>query len=161
MARSNYIDLPCGSEATARLRVTGENPECGFPQNPVETRARTHDILASGWPMNTINREELRQKIDRRDQFTLINCLDEWMFREKRIPGSIRFEKAFFQTLNPKGELIVYCSNPGCTNSVMVYHQFVEHGFQNVWHYPGGIADWEDGGYQFEGEGVQRKQSSA
>jgi rhodanese-related sulfurtransferase len=107
--------------------------------------------------MNTINREELRQKIDRRDEFTLINCLDEWMFREKRIPGSIRFEKAYFQTLNPKGELIVYCSNPGCTASVMVYHQFVERGFQNVWHYPGGIADWEDGGYPFEGEGVNQK----
>jgi rhodanese-related sulfurtransferase len=34
----------------------------------------------------------------------------------------------------------------------MVYHQFVEHGFQNVWHYPGGIADWEDSGYPMEGE---------
>ena len=104
--------------------------------------------------MNIINREELKQKLDQRTQFTLVNCLDEWMFREKRIPGSIRFEKVFFQTLNPKGEIIVYCSNPGCTASVMVYHQFVEHGFQNVWHYPGGIADWEDGGFPMEGEHV-------
>jgi rhodanese-related sulfurtransferase len=108
--------------------------------------------------MNTINREELKQKLDRREDFMLINCLDEWMFREKRIPGSIRFERTFLTTLNPKGEVIVYCSNPGCTASVLVYQQFVENGFQNVWHYPGGIADWEDGGYPFEGEAAQRRQ---
>ena len=109
--------------------------------------------------MNTINREELKQKLDGREEFTLVNCLDEWMFREKRIPGSIRFERAFLNTLNPKGEVIVYCSNPGCTASVLVYQQFTEHGFQNVWHYPGGIADWEDGGYPFEGESAQRQQA--
>ena len=128
-------------------------------ENAVETHAGVHDI----WPaiavlMNTISREELKQKLDGREEFTLVNCLDEWMFREKRIPGSIRFERAFLGTLNPKGEVIVYCSNPGCTASVLVYHQFVEHGFQNVWHYPGGIADWEDGGYPFEGEGIVGKE---
>ena len=109
--------------------------------------------------MNTINREELKQKLDRSEEFTLVNCLDEWMFREKRIPGSIRFERTILTTLNPKGEVIVYCSNPGCTASVLVYQQFAEHGFQNVWHYPGGIADWEDGGYPFEGESAQRQQA--
>ena len=125
----------------------------------METRAGVHDI----WPaiavlMNTITREELKQKLDGREEFTLVNCSDEWMFREKRIPGSIRFERAVLNTLNQKGEVIVYCSNPGCTASVLAYHQFVEHGFQHVSHYPGGIADWEDGGYPFEGEGVARKE---
>jgi rhodanese-related sulfurtransferase len=130
-------------------------PRSRSPQNALERRSRA-DEISSGQDglMNIINREELKQKLDQRGQFTLVNCLDEWMFREKRIPGSIRFEKAFFEKLNPKEEVIVYCSNPGCTASVLVYHQFVEHGFQNVWHYPGGIADWEDGGYPMEGEHV-------
>ena len=105
--------------------------------------------------MNTINREELKLKLDQKQDFTLVNCLDEWMFREKRIPGSIRFERAFLKTLNPKAEIIVYCSNPGCTASVLVYQQFEENGFQNLRHYPGGIADWEDGGYPFEGDHVR------
>ena len=108
--------------------------------------------------MNTITREELKQKLDRGEEFTLVNCLEEWMFLKKRIPGSIRFERSFLKTLNPKGEVIVYCSNPECTASVLVYQQFVEQGFQNVWHYPGGIADWEDGGYHFEGEEAQQKE---
>ena len=106
--------------------------------------------------MNRITREELKRKLDQREELKLVNCLDEWMFREKRIPGSIRFERHILETLNPKELVIVYCSNPGCTASVLVYQQFVERGFQNVWHYPGGIADWEDGGYPFEGERVRQ-----
>jgi rhodanese-related sulfurtransferase len=102
--------------------------------------------------MNKITREELKEKLDRGENFKLLNCLDEWAFRIKRIPGSVLFEKHALETLNPKEEIVVYCSNPGCTASVLVYQQFVEHGFQNVWHYAGGIADWEDGGYPFEGE---------
>jgi rhodanese-related sulfurtransferase len=108
--------------------------------------------------MNVITREKLKEKLDQTGEFKLINCLDEWMFREKHIPGSIRFHRDLLKTLNQKQEIIVYCSNPGCTASVLVYQQFVQQGFQNVWHYPGGIADWEDGGYPFDGEGIQRTQ---
>jgi len=104
--------------------------------------------------VNRITREQLKEKIEQKQEFRLINCLDEWMFREKRIPGSIRFERSFLNTLNPKEEIIVYCSNPGCTASVLVYQQFNEHGFQNLWHYAGGIAEWEDAGYPFESDRV-------
>ena len=143
------------SDLAFNLRPEPERARTRFPQNALERRSRADETsFGQDGLMNIINREELKQKLEQRGEFTLVNCLDEGMFREKRIPGSIRFEKVFFQTLNPKGEIIVYCSNPGCTASVMVYHQFVEHGFQNVWHYPGGIADWEDSGYPMEGEHV-------
>ena len=111
--------------------------------------------------MNRITREDLKEKLDQREEFKLVNCLDEWMFREKRIPGSIRFERHILETLNPKEEVIVYCSNPGCTASVLAYQQFVERGFQNVWHYAGGIADWEDAGYPMEGDRATQKRSDA
>jgi thiosulfate/3-mercaptopyruvate sulfurtransferase len=111
--------------------------------------------------MNRISREELKEKLDGGQDFKLVNCLDDWAFRGKRIPGSIHFQRQVLETLDPKEEIIVYCSNPGCTASVLVYQQFVEHGFQNVWHYPGGIADWEDAGYPFEGEWVSQKRSDA
>ena len=100
--------------------------------------------------MHTINREELKKKLDGGEHFKLVNCLDEWMFRAKRIPGSILFGKMALNALDPKEEVIVYCSNSGCTASVMVYQQLVENCFQNVWHYAGGIADWEDAGYPLE-----------
>ncbi len=113
--------------------------------------------------MSTITREELKAKLDGDGDFKLINCLDEWMFRAKRIPGSTRFEslKHALETLDPEEEIIVYCSNVGCTASVLAYQQLVDHGYQNVRHYAGGIADWEDAGYPFEGDHVNRTQSEA
>jgi rhodanese-related sulfurtransferase len=109
--------------------------------------------------MNRITREELKEKLDEGEAFKLVNCLDEWAFRIKHIPGSIRFESLSqaLEILSPKEEVIVYCSNPGCTASVLVYQQLTEHGFQNVWHYAGGIADWEDAGYPFESDRFSRQ----
>ena len=111
--------------------------------------------------MSTITREELKKKLDDGEDFKLVNCLDDWMFRAKRIPGSIHFEslKHALETLDRKEEVIVYCSNSGCTASVLVYQQLIENGFQNLRRYAGGIADWEDAGYPLEGEHVNRTQS--
>ena len=111
--------------------------------------------------MITVIREELKKKLDDGVDFKLINCLDDLMFRAKRIPGSIRFEslKHALDTLNPKEEVIVYCSNSGCTASVLVYQQLLDHGFQNLRRHAGGIADWEDAGYPLEGDHVNQTQS--
>ena len=111
--------------------------------------------------MSTITREELKGKLDGGGDFKLVNCLDDWMFRAKRIPGSIHFESLehALDTLDPKEEVIVYCSNSGCTASVLMYQRLIEHGFQKVSHYAGGIADWEDAGYPLEGDHVHRAQS--
>jgi rhodanese-related sulfurtransferase len=111
--------------------------------------------------MGAITREELKEKLDRSDDFRLVNCLDDWMFRAKRIPSSIHFESLEdeLRTLDRKEEIIVYCSNSGCTASVLVYQLLIDHGFRNVRHYAGGIADWEDAGYPLEGEHVNWTQS--
>ena len=108
--------------------------------------------------MRTITRVELKKKLDVGGDFKLINCLDEWLFRAKRIPGSIHFVslKHALDTLDPMEEVILYCSNTGCTASVLVYQQLFEHGFLNLRHYAGGIADWEDAGYPLEGDRVER-----
>ena len=37
--------------------------------------------------MNLISREELKEKLDRRDDFRLVMVLGDWAFRAKRIPG--------------------------------------------------------------------------
>jgi rhodanese-related sulfurtransferase len=107
--------------------------------------------------MRTITREKLKKKLDGGGDFKLVNCLDEWQFRAKRIPGSILFESLqhALDTLDPKEEVIVYCSNCGCTASVLVYQRLSERGFLNLRHYAGGIADWEDAGYPLEGDRVE------
>ena len=103
--------------------------------------------------MITVSREELKRKIDDREDFKLINCLGELMFRAKRIPGSIRFEslKHALNTLDPKEEIITYCSNSDCPASGLVYQQLLDHGFKNLRRYVGGITDWEELGIRLRG----------
>ena len=39
--------------------------------------------------MNLTSREELKEKLDRGDDFKLVMVLGEWHFRAKHIPGSM------------------------------------------------------------------------
>lgn len=39
--------------------------------------------------MSLITREELREKLERKDDFKLVMVLGEWAFRAKHIPGSV------------------------------------------------------------------------
>jgi rhodanese-related sulfurtransferase len=108
--------------------------------------------------MNLISREELKALLESGADFKLVNCLETWMFRAKRIPGSIHFEslRPTLQSLDSETAIVVYCSNPGCTASEIVYQHLIDHGFKNTRRYAGGVADWEDAGYPLEGERIRR-----
>ena len=108
--------------------------------------------------MNLISREELKALLEGGGDFKLVNCLEAWMFRAKRIPGSIHFERfrPTLPSLDPQTLIIVYCSNLGCTASELVYQRLINYGFKNTRRYAGGVADWEDAGYPLEGERVGR-----
>lgn len=41
--------------------------------------------------MKLISREELKQKLDRGDDFKLVMALGEWAYLAKHIPGSLHF----------------------------------------------------------------------
>jgi rhodanese-related sulfurtransferase len=106
--------------------------------------------------MKLISRDELKQKLDRGDDFKLVMALGEWAFRARRIPGSLNIttpEQAV-AALHKDDEIVVYCSNPACTASMMAYNILVNLGYQNVRRYAGGIEDWDEAGYPMEGEMV-------
>lgn len=111
--------------------------------------------------MNLISREELKGLLETGEDFKLVNCLEAWMFRAKRIPGSIHFEslRPTLHSLDPETMIVVYCSNSGCTASELVYQYLIDHGFKNTRRYAGGVADWEDAGYPLEGDRVRRVES--
>jgi len=106
--------------------------------------------------MNLINREQLKQKLDRRDKFKLVNALGEWAFNAKHIPGSINISKIedAKKILNPSEEIIIYCSNTSCIASIIEYQLLTRMGYKNVRRYAGGIEDWEEAGYPLEGSFV-------
>ena len=64
--------------------------------------------------MKTISREDLKEKIDRGDEFVLFEVLSEESFRRGHLPGAIRFQSMdLIPDLLPdkNTEVVAYCSN--------------------------------------------------
>lgn len=104
-------------------------------------------------PIRTIGREELKAKLDRRDDFKLIMALTRWAFDAKHIPSSIHFDTPdeLYAAIGPDDDVVVYCSNVDCLSSVALYRDLVRRGYRNVRRYSGGLLDWEDAGLPLEG----------
>jgi rhodanese-related sulfurtransferase len=107
-------------------------------------------------PVRVIDAQELKARLDRGDDFKLVNALGDWEFRAKHIPGSLHFPKMedALEALRPDDDIVVYCSNPSCRASSMMYKELTELGYEHVWRFEGGIVAWEDAGYPLEGEWV-------
>lgn len=66
----------------------------------------------------TISREELKTKIDRHDEFLLVETLPETAYRHAHLPGAINLPPdqvmQLASTLLPDkaSEIVVYCANP-------------------------------------------------
>ena len=103
--------------------------------------------------MSQISQKELQEKIQRGDDFKLVNVLSEWAFRAKHIPGSINVstpEQA--AALDPEEEIVLYCSGGDCSASGYAREMLKARGFTNLRQYAGGLADWEEAGCAVEGE---------
>lgn len=109
--------------------------------------------VLGGEPVRTISREELKAKLDRSDDFKLIQALNRWAFEAKHIPASLHFDtpEELYAAVHPEDEVIVYCSNVDCLSSVALYRDLLRRGYQNVRRYEGGLLDWEDAGLPLEG----------
>jgi rhodanese-related sulfurtransferase len=68
--------------------------------------------------MNRISRDELKQKMDRGDRFTLVETLPEAAFHHEHLPGAInlppdRVNELAAQLLPDRAaEIVVYCASP-------------------------------------------------
>ena len=64
--------------------------------------------------MKTIGREDLKEKIDRGDDFVLLEVLSEQSYMQGHLPGAIRFQgRDTIPDLLPDKttEVIAYCSS--------------------------------------------------
>jgi len=50
-------------------------------------------------------------------------------------------------------EIVVYCANPSCDDSVVTGERLRELGYANVRHYPGGKDEWKELGLPLERAG--------
>jgi rhodanese-related sulfurtransferase len=107
--------------------------------------------------IETIDREELKAKLDRGEDFKLVMTLHDWAFRALHIPGSIHFHSVedALEGLAIDDEIVVYCSNVDCVASQFAYRGLVDGGYTNVRRYSGGLADWDAAGLPLEGESAR------
>ena len=64
--------------------------------------------------MKTISREDLKEKIDRGEEFVLLEVLSEASYQREHLPGAIRFEDMdMIPDLLPdkSTEVVAYCSD--------------------------------------------------
>lgn len=86
----------------------------------------------------------------------VINVLDKNSYDDCRIAGSINvpFEQVetFAKDLDRSAEMVVYCANYMCTSSMAAAQKLKEMGFENVWAYEGGTAEWYQMNLKSEGK---------
>jgi rhodanese-related sulfurtransferase len=108
----------------------------------------------------TISREELRQKVERGDDFVLIDALAPMSFARSHLPGAINLPPEWVDERGPRRipaldtEVVVYCTSSTCDSSVIVAERLIELGYRNVRHYLEGKSDWVKAGLPLEGGGV-------
>ncbi len=164
----HIANVPLASDADVARRRSRSRPPNGRHRlwNGVGVRRGGHTpVTSSAMDINTIDRGEVKAKIDRGDDFKLVMALNDFAFRAVRIPGSIQIATAedlkSIRTKNADGtseqlgfddDIVVYCSDVACVGSQYAYKALVAAGFRNVRRYEGGLADWAEAGYPFEGE---------
>jgi rhodanese-related sulfurtransferase len=91
--------------------------------------------------MKLINAQELKAKLDRGDEIRLVMALDRHAYDRLHIPGSLHFDDmaAAVKQLDPRDEVIVYCSNRLCPASIKAYMQLRSRGFTNLYRFAGGL----------------------
>ena len=115
--------------------------------------------------LNVVTREELKKWMDEKKDFVLIDVMSQGSYEGKHLPGAkhaAASETDFTEKtakLIPTKEtiVVVYCGSFSCQLSPRAASKLSEEGYTNVYHFAGGLADWQDAGYSFEGEVMEKK----
>ena len=97
-----------------RLRelLTLDDPGCA---KAIERRNLTE--LKGTLIMQTITREELKEKMDRGDDFVLVEALPERLYRRAHLPGAVNLPSGRVRELMPEllpdkeTDVVVYCGS--------------------------------------------------
>ena len=109
--------------------------------------------------LTDVSREELRAKLDRGDDFVLVDALAPIAFARSRLPGAINLPPDWVDDRAPRripdrtAEVVVYCADVDCESSVVVAQRLLELGYERVGHYAGGKRDWVEAGFPLETPG--------
>jgi rhodanese-related sulfurtransferase len=103
-----------------------------------------------------ISREELKAKMDRGDDFVLVESLSRRRYESSHLPGAINLPYGFIDDAervlpDKRAEIVVYCMNEEREASREEAWELQEMGYRRVLHYAGGKQDWIKAGLPVEG----------
>lgn len=104
----------------------------------------------------TITRDELHSKIERGDDFVLLETLPAKSFANGHLPGARNLpveeigRRASELIPSTDSEVVVYCASRSCDASAKAAKKLTELGFTNVYDYLDGKADWKGAGLPME-----------
>ena len=103
-----------------------------------------------------IDCEELWEKVQRGDDFVLVDALSPMSYALSRLPGAINItptwvdDRARRKIPNLDTEVVVYCSSSTCDASPEVAARLIELGYRNVLHFTEGKRAWVAAGLPLE-----------
>jgi len=104
----------------------------------------------------TIDREELKAKLDGNKDLVIVEALPARHYEEAHLPGALNMPHDQVDELAPTllpdkaREIVVYCSNRACQNSPQASKRLEALGYQNVYDYEEGKQDWIGAGLPTE-----------
>lgn len=97
-------------------------------------------LLPGCWPFGKKDVQEQKPSL------YVINVLDKESYDDCSIAGSVSVPfadvESFAQNIDRSTEMVVYCANYLCTASGAAAQKLKEMGFEKVWAYEGGTAEW-------------------
>jgi rhodanese-related sulfurtransferase len=108
----------------------------------------------------TITADQLLRKIQEGDAFVLVDALAPMVYAHSHLPGAINLppsavnaDRVARRIPDQNTEIVVYCANPDCEDSIATAQRLQELGYTNVRHYPGGKEEWRAAGHPLERAG--------
>ena len=104
-----------------------------------------------------ISRKELKAKMDRGEDFALVDALGPDHYASSHLPGAVNLPYEFVDDAeevlpDKEAEIVVYCMSTLCSASGEEARELTEMGYTRVRHYAGGKQDWIKAGLPVEGK---------
>ena len=108
----------------------------------------------------TVTADEILRKLEEGDEFVLVDALAPIVYAHSHLPRAINLPPSAVDATRVAKripdlgtEIVVYCSNPNCDDSVATVQKLEALGYTNVQHYPGGKDEWRERGLPLERAG--------
>lgn len=99
-----------------------------------------------------LSRSELKEMMDREEDFSLIEVLPQDEYEKFHLPGAINvpgdsLRDTIADVISDRDKtVVVYCASPSCTASDRAAELLVDMGYNDVRDYRGGKQHWKEGG---------------